>query len=98
VGFRSRYDCRKHSAFFCTLRSLCDEVQRLKRRSYASIPWDVGRYAFSSTNCNEIDSRDSFTTAKRTASQARSAGKRGHDFAYPKLHDSSSMLLSVASS
>src|SRR4051812_168547 len=62
------------------------------------MPCEIGRYAFSSTNCNEIDSRHSFTTANRTASQARSVGKRRHDLAYPRLHDSNSRLFSAACS
>jgi hypothetical protein len=39
-------------------------------------------------------SRESFATTKRTASQARSLGRRGQAFAYPRLQDSSSRLVS----
>src|ERR1700688_1932610 len=46
-------------------------------------------------NCSEITFPESLTTTKRTASQARSFGRRKHDLAYPRLQTSSSLWSST---
>src|SRR5436189_4641663 len=55
-------------------------------------------WAASRTNSKEIFVLESRATAKRTESQLRCSGRRGQDFAYPRLQDSSSTLSGVDSS